>query len=110
LYDAATIDAHYVALLEALRPLGAVTYILGLIGPDEDCFPGSAAQFATVNARLRAIARSFGAEFIDWAADAEFQRDVQPWRCRDGFHPTREGAQILARILRRRLHADVPHR
>ena len=109
LYDAATIDSHYVALLEALRPLGAAIYILGLVAPDEDCFPGSAAQFARVNDRLRAIAPSFGAEFIDWGVDGELAR-AHTWRCRDGFHPTRDGAQVLARILRRRLNADAAGR
>jgi lysophospholipase L1-like esterase len=102
-YEAEAIETHYRALLDALPRTMSRLHMLGLIPPDERCFPGSASQFERVNARLRGIASSYGADFIDWASDAARFPQSTTWRCRDGFHPNAEGASLLARILHDRI-------
>jgi lysophospholipase L1-like esterase len=107
LYDAGVIQAHYERLLDHLVSHGVCVHILGLIPPDDRRFPGSAAHFSMLNARLRQLALSHGVDFIDWAVDVERAADAATWRCRDGFHPSPDGARMLARILRDRLTAKA---
>jgi hypothetical protein len=105
LYDGDVIEGHYASLLDALPRTGARISMLGLIPPDERCFPGSAAHFEAINDRLRTVAASRNVDFIDWARDLE-QLPSPSWRCRDGFHPNREGASLLARLLHDRIAGE----
>jgi lysophospholipase L1-like esterase len=94
---------HYASLLDGLKTLGTSVHVLGLIPPDESCFPGSPSYFSALNEQLRALAALAGAEFIDWAADINVLHHQSPWRYRDGFHPNMIGARLLARVLRDRI-------
>lgn len=98
-FDPENILAHYATLLQSLSGLPAAVHVLGLIGPDENCFPGSPAHFSALNERVRALAAAHRAEFIDWAQNVLARRDSAPWRYRDGFHPNLAGAQLLAGVL-----------
>ena len=73
--------------------------MLGLLPVDEARFPGSPAQFKTVNVRLKQIAEAEGAEFVDWASSLNGGELFY----RDGFHPNAAGADALARILRKKV-------
>jgi lysophospholipase L1-like esterase len=109
LYDGDVIQSHYEALIDALPRAGAHIHMLGLIPPDERCFPGSGSHFSAINARLRTVAASRNVEFIDWARDVQRLAAPTAWRCRDGFHPNAEGASLLARILHDRIATQPLH-
>ena len=76
--------------------------VLGLLPVDETRFPGSPAQFKTVNARLKQIAAAEGVEFFDWASSL----NGGDLFYRDGFHPNATGAAALARILREKVQSS----
>jgi GDSL-like Lipase/Acylhydrolase family len=99
LIDIDQFASYQTKLLKRLRALGTGVLVLGLLPVDEARFPGSAAYFKTVNARLKQISDTEGAEFFDWASslngDGLFYRD--------GFHPNATGADALARILREQI-------
>jgi len=94
------IVAHYGALLRSLRGLQTRVTVLGLLAPDQRTFPGSAAHFLELNARLRSIAADQDADFLDW--HAPFSSAGETFY-RDGFHPSPEGSARLAEILHARL-------
>jgi lysophospholipase L1-like esterase len=99
LFDQEQVLAHYDQLIKALRALPAIVTLLGLLPPEERTFPGSAANFLSLNARLRKLAAANDADFLDWhpsfAAPGLFYRD--------GFHPSPAGSARLAEILHARL-------
>lgn len=104
--DPEVILSHYRHLLLELRALGTTVHVLGLIAPEDDQFPGSAAHFNALNDRLRALASEMGADFIDWSRAVAVTAGSSTWRYRDGFHPHLEGAQMLAAILHERLTGE----
>lgn len=92
------------SVVRPLRSMGASVAILGLLPVDERAFPGSAAHFEAVNARLRELAAGERAAFLDWrevAGAPDFERDF----LRDGLHPSPEGARRLGGALAERLVA-----
>lgn len=91
--------AHHASLLKSLGELGTRVVVLGLLPVSEDRFPGSPAQFKTVNARLREVTEREGAEFFDWAAQLAQKGLPEELFYRDGFHPNAAGARVLAEIL-----------
>lgn len=97
---------HLVTLLRRLRELNTRVLILGLLPVDETRFPGSPAQFESVNARLKQIAHSERAEFFDWGSELKAREKWDRMFYRDGFHPNLAGASALAEILRSRLFTD----
>ncbi|MEY4094552.1 MAG: hypothetical protein RLZZ53_1751 [Acidobacteriota bacterium] len=101
--DPDVILGHYRSLLGSLAEVTPSVVMLGLIGTDERCFPGTSAHFEALNARLRRLADEHRVTFIDWAADIDAARGEHAWRYRDGFHPNAAGAQLLGTILHRRL-------
>ena len=100
LIDVEEFALYQTELLKRLRALGTRVLVLGLLPVDEARFPGSPAQFKTVNARLKEIAAAEGVEFLDWASSL----NGGDLFYRDGFHPNAAGASALARILRDRLN------
>lgn len=90
---------HYEQLLTQLSSLQSRVLILGLL-PVGEHFPESSAHFDRVNERLRAVAKSGGAEFCDWAAPLRANGGCNELFYRDTFHPNAEGARTLAQILR----------
>lgn len=105
--DPDVILGHYRTLLQALGAIGTSVHILGLIAPEHDQFPGSAAHFAALNDRMRMLAAEMGADFIDWNQAVAARAGQASWRYRDGFHPHREGARMLAGILHDRLTGEA---
>ena len=99
LMDLDTLASYQTKLIRQLRSFGTRIFVLGLLPVDEDCFPGSAEHFKTVNTRLQQIAQTEGVEFFDWAS----QLNGGALFYRDGFHPNQTGAVALANILRERL-------
>ncbi len=99
LIDVEQFASYQIQLLKRLRALEARVLVLGLLPVDEARFPGSRAQFKTVNARLKQIAEAEGAEFVDWGSSL----NGGDLFYRDGFHPNAAGADALARILRERI-------
>lgn len=97
--DGATVLQHYEILLNSLASLDARVHMLGLIPPEEDCFPGTPAHYAALNEDLRALAGAAGVDFVDWSRDVEERRGATAWRFRDGFHPNQAGAELLGGIL-----------
>ena len=89
-------------LLRRLRALGTRVLVLGLLPVDQARFPGSPEHFKAVNARLREIASTEGAEFFDWAALLAAKGQHSELFYRDSFHPNEAGARALAEILRER--------
>lgn len=87
-------------LTTLLRRLNTRVLVLGLLPVDEARFPGSPAQFQSVNAKLQQIATIEGMEFFDWGSELGALDDLF---YRDGFHPNLAGARALARILHQRL-------
>ena len=102
LVDGGRMLAEYSALLTALRPLGAQVWVLGLVPPDPDCFPGTPEHFRHLNESLHQLASASGAEFVDWASGIAAS-GLRSWRYRDGFHPNLSGARLMADLLRTRL-------
>lgn len=100
LIDVEEFASYQTELLKRLRAMATRVLVLGLLPVDGTRFPGSPAQFKTVNARLKEIAHAEGAEFFDWAASL----NGGDLFYRDGFHPNAAGAGVLARILRDRLN------
>jgi lysophospholipase L1-like esterase len=100
LIDVEEFSSYQTELLKRLRALGTRVLVLGLLPVDAARFPGSPAQFKTVNARLKQIADAEGVEFFDWASSL----NGGDLFYRDGFHPNAAGAGALARILRDRFH------
>ena len=101
LLDHERILQHYDELMQALHALPSAVTVLGLLPPDERTFPGSAAQFIALNERLRILAASHGADFLDWRVP--FTSDQGGSFYRDGFHPDPVGTGRLAEILHARL-------
>lgn len=99
LMDLESFTAHFTTLLRRLQALDTRVLILGLLPVGETQFPGSPAYFESVNARLKEIANSEGAEFFDWGSEVREKN----WFYRDGFHPNLTGATALAEILRAHL-------
>ena len=99
LIDLDTLSSYQTELIKKLQSLTARVVVLGLLPVDENCFPGSAEQFKSVNARLQQVAETESVEFIDWAS----QLNGGALFYRDGFHPNEAGAVALATILRERL-------
>ena len=99
LLDLEKFASYQTELLKRLAALGTRVLVLGLLPVDEARFPGSSAQFKTVNARLKQVADAEGAEFFDWALSL----NGGDFFYRDGFHPNAAGAEALAHILRERL-------
>ena len=99
LMDPEKVVSRLAELVTQLRSLNTRVLVLGLLPIDDERFPRSAKQFATVTARLQQIAEAQHVEFFDWSSrlngDALFYRD--------GFHPNEAGAVALATILRERL-------
>ena len=86
-------------LLRQLRTVAARVLVLGLLPVDEAYFPDSPAYFASVNERLKEIAKDAGAEFLDWASSLSAKGTQTELFYRDGFHPNEAGARALAEIL-----------
>jgi hypothetical protein len=107
LMDPDTVLDHYRNLLEELTRLRTSVHVLGLIPPEADQFPGSAAHFSALNERLRSLTSQSGVEFIDWASAVATKAQTSSWRYRDGFHPHRAGAQLLAAILHERITEEA---
>ena len=99
LIDVEEFALYQTELLKRLRALGTRVLVLGLLPVDEARFPGSPAQFKTVNARLKEIAAAEGVEFFDWASSL----NGGDLFYRDGFHPNPAGSNALAKILASRL-------
>lgn len=99
LIDLDTLASYQTKLIKQLKSLTARVVVLGLLPVDEDRFPGSAAHFKCVNARLQQIAEAEGVEFVDLAS----QLTGGAFFYRDGFHPNEAGAVALAKIVRERL-------
>jgi len=96
LIDVEQFASYQTELLKRLRSLGARVLVLGLLPVDEVRFPGSQQHFKTVNAQIKRITESEGAEFLDWATSLNGGELFY----RDGFHPNAAGADALAQILR----------
>jgi lysophospholipase L1-like esterase len=103
LMDADALAVHLTMLLHRLRELNMRVLILGLLPVDEARFPGSPANFESVNARLNEIAKAEGAEFFDWGSVFKAKAPREQFFYRDGFHPNLTGATALAEILRTHL-------
>lgn len=99
LIDLDTLASYQTKLIKQLQSLTARVVVLGLLPVDENRFPGSAAHFKAVNARLQQIAEAESVEFVDWA----LQLNGGALFYRDGFHPNEAGAVALAKIVRERL-------
>jgi hypothetical protein len=103
LMDVEALALHLTTLLHRLRELNTRVLILGLLPVDEARFPGSPANFASVNARLSEIANAEGVEFLDWGSSLKATSAGEQVFYRDGFHPNLAGAMVLAEILRTHL-------
>lgn len=90
-------------LLQKLRALGARVLVLGLLPPDNACFPNSPAYFESVNAKLKEVANAAGVEFFDWGSLLSAKGTHAELFYRDTFHPNEAGARALAEILRQAL-------
>jgi len=99
LIDVERFASSQTELLKRLRALGTRVLVLGLLPVNEACFPGSSERFHAVNARLKQLTDTEGAEFFDWASSLNGSELFY----RDGFHPNAAGADVLARILRERI-------
>ena len=99
LMDLDRLASHQTELLRQLRALGARVLVLGLLPVNEARFPESPEHFRTVNARLRQIAETEGAEFFDWASLLPTNGKQGELFYRDSFHPNAAGAKALARTL-----------
>lgn len=86
-------------LLKQLRSLGARVLVLGLLPVGDKRFPGSPANFAAVNEKLKTIANADGAEFFDWGSLLPAKATHTQLFYRDSFHPNEAGARALAEIL-----------
>jgi len=102
LMELETLVSHQTELLKRLGELNGRVVVLGLLPLDQARFPGSPAYFKTVNARLREIAQTEGAEFFDWATQLPTNGSRGGLFYRDSFHPNAAGAAALAQILRER--------
>jgi lysophospholipase L1-like esterase len=103
LFDLERFADHLTTLLHKLRELHTHVLILGLLPVDEARFPGSGANFASVNARLKQIADAEGTEFFDWGCALKARMSGEQFFYRDGFHPNLAGARALAGVLRSRV-------
>lgn len=86
-------------LLQKLRALGARVLVLGLLPVDDACFPNSSEYFESVNAKLKEVANTAGAEFFDWASLLQAKGTHAELFYRDSFHPNEAGARALSEIL-----------
>ena len=100
LMETEVLAVHQKQLLQRLHEVGSRVLVLGLLPVDEARFPNSPAYFRTVNAKLKEVSDSEGAEFFDWASLLPANGDLF---YRDSFHPNAAGANALAQILRERL-------
>jgi len=103
LMEADVLVAQVASLLQALHTVTARVLVLGLLAVDEECFPGSPEHFRSVNAKLRHVAETEGAEFFDWAPLLAPRAPHEDLFYRDSFHPNAAGARALAEILQRQL-------
>jgi lysophospholipase L1-like esterase len=100
LIDLDRLATYQSQLIQRLRSLGTRVIVLGLLPVDQARFPGSPEHFQLVNARLRHIAASEGADFFDWGALLPSNGTRQHLFYRDSFHPNEAGAAALGKILR----------
>jgi lysophospholipase L1-like esterase len=84
-------------ILEALREQCVETTVLTLPPVSEQTFPGTSALVEGRNQALRDLCRVTGAHFADWVPD--LRAATSGMFCRDGFHPSEEGAKLLAQRL-----------
>jgi lysophospholipase L1-like esterase len=103
LMDIEVLAAHLTTLVQRLRELNTRVLVLGLLPVDEARFPGSPANFGSVNARVEGIANAAGADFFDWGSVLKERATREQFFYRDGFHPNLAGANALAELLRSHL-------
>ena len=101
--DADVLVKHLASLLKELRSLTARVLVVGLLPVSEECFPGSAEHFESVNAKLRSVAEAESAEFFDWGSQLGQRGRHEDLFYRDTFHPNAAGGRALAEILQTRL-------
>ena len=102
LIDLELLASYQTQLIKKLQALGTRVLVLGLLPVDQTRFPGSPEHFKAVNARLKEIANTEGAEFLDWASLLAGKGSYSELFYRDSFHPNEAGARVLAEILRKR--------
>ncbi len=100
LIDVDALALDLTTLVQRLRELNTRVLILGLLPVDEARFPGSPANFESVNARLKEIANAEAVEFFDWGSSLKATAAGEQFFYRDGFHPNLTGATALAELLR----------
>jgi lysophospholipase L1-like esterase len=110
LMDVNALALHLTTLLHRLRELNTRVLVLGLLPVDEARFPGSLANFESVNARLKEIAATEGVDFFDWGSVLKAESAGEQFFYRDGFHPNLTGATALAEILRGHLCSNALHK
>jgi lysophospholipase L1-like esterase len=86
-------------LLQQLRALAPRVLVMGLLPVADTRFPSSPAYFQSVNAKLKEIADSAGAEFCDWGSLLSAKGTHDELFYRDSFHPNEVGARALAEIV-----------
>lgn len=97
LMEVESFTTHLTTLLRRLHELNTRVLILGLLPVDATQFPMSPVYFKSINAKLKEIAKTEGAEFFDWGSELKMTRDSLFYR--DGFHPNLAGARALAEML-----------
>ena len=102
LLDLELLASYQTQLIKKLHALETRVLVLGLLPVDQARFPRSPEQFKAVNERLREVASTEGAEFLDWASLLAARGTNGELFYRDSFHPNKAGARALAEILRER--------
>ncbi len=90
---------NYRQLLIHLEPLNAKIKICGLLPVSKNIFPGSSENFHIVNELLKVLAEEQQAEFFGWGSKILLSNQQENLFYRDGFHPNKEGAVLLATLL-----------
>ena len=84
----------YSSLVERLSALGVPVSVLAIPPVDGRVFPGTPAIVERRNAVLRDLCGKLGVDYCPWKQEVLTSNDGA--FCRDGFHPSDLGAQIMA--------------
>lgn len=74
-------------------------YVFGMLPIADAKFPGSNARFDKVNSIIFKETNRHNATFLDWGVRLASRQDCFDLFYRDGFHPNKSGAKVLAEHL-----------
>ena len=101
LLDLLSFEYELKSTISDFRKICENVYVLGMLPINGQTFPSSDRSFRDINICLSKISTCLNVNFLDWGIELNSRHDRFDLFYRDGFHPNKDGAKILADFLMR---------